>query len=432
MAINMRPAQEAPVSTLQETHVSGGLKLFIVIVLFFSSDALIALVRQQNGIVIDVNSGDPMMQVFWFIIYFATLALILLSKRKLIRVTFSGLLPIWLLVAMALLSALWSEAPAVTLRQAIALIGTTLFGLYVASRCTPERLLSLVTWTLGIMALLSLFFAIFLPEYGIHTGDLHNGAWRGIFVHKNNLGRMMVLSASFWYLEYSKMRKRRLRPGFFLGLSLGLMLMSRSVSAIVALFVLFALLPIARLLKSRNSLAIPALVATLLSGGLILVWFSSSYEAVLTTFGRDATLTGRVGLWVMVWQMIQKQPWLGYGYSGFWLGPYGPSAGIWTTLPGGTPHAHNGFLDLWLQLGVFGVAIFLMSIAYNFKQTIFLLRKTTNNQMAMIYLTFLSYIVVYDLSENALLVRNSIFWILYVAVTLHIWLTVHEIKISAD
>ena len=39
------------------------------------------------------------------------------------------------------------------------------------------------------------------------------------------------------------------------------------------------------------------------------------------------TLTGRTELWATVIEMIREHPWFGYGYSGFWLGWDGESAG---------------------------------------------------------------------------------------------------------
>src|SRR5207245_20688 len=79
----------------------------------------------------------------------------------------------------------------VTLRRAAALFGTTAFGLYLSSRYTVHELLRLVSWVMGVAVVLSAAAAVFIPIQGVSLDD---GGWRGIFIHKNALGRAMAFA----------------------------------------------------------------------------------------------------------------------------------------------------------------------------------------------------------------------------------------------
>jgi len=78
-------------------------------------------------------------------------------------------------------------------------------------------------------------------------------------------------------------------------------------------------------------------------------------SAVLEASGRDASLTGRTG----IWQTVLSEPinpLLGTGYTSFWLGER--LQRIWNLYPN-TPliQAHNGYIEVYLNLGVVGLAL---------------------------------------------------------------------------
>jgi O-antigen ligase len=72
----------------------------------------------------------------------------------------------------------------------------------------------------------------------------------------------------------------------------------------------------------------------------------------------DPTFTGRTEIWEFVIDRIAQRPIAGYGYAAFWSTPevvYGVGANTgWATVAG---HAHNGYLDLALTIGIAGAAL---------------------------------------------------------------------------
>lgn len=389
-------------------------KFFAVTGLFLSTYAVIPLLRKQSGIVFDPFQGDIIIQALWALIYAITFFLLLKHWRQVLRVAFLDKF-IWLLLILAFASTLWSGAPVVTLRRCAALLGTTAFGVYLAACYTRQELLRLLLWALGSCAVLSILFALLLPSYGIHLKTYL--AWRGVYENKNILGCFMALAAITWLLNSFSQSRGRLVGFAFCVTSIALLLLSKSITAFVAFFVLLFFLLIYYLAHYRNIWAVRPLA--ILAVGSLFIWFYNHLELVLITLGRDTTLTGRTLIWQEIWGMILQRPWLGYGYSAFWLGWNGPSSHVWNVLPSKVISAHSGFLDLWLQLGLAGVCIFLVSFFANLFKAHVLLRGK-KSLAEMFPLLFFLFILVYNISESAILVQNSMFWILYVAISIQL------------
>lgn len=110
----------------------------------------------------------------------------------------------WLVLVLPILaiaSALWSPDPSLTLRRSIALLGTVLFGLSLASRFTFDTGLRLIIRSLSASMLLSVILALLFPTQGVHQltdsypfQPEHAGFWRGIYAHKNILGGLSGLT----------------------------------------------------------------------------------------------------------------------------------------------------------------------------------------------------------------------------------------------
>ena len=83
-------------------------------------------------------------------------------------------------------------------------------------------------------------------------------------------------------------------------------------------------------------------------------------EQILRHLHRDTGLTGRTHLWSLSLKAVARQPWFGYGFRSFWLGMKGASATLVQQLHWSPPSGHNGFLDITLEVGIVGLALFLI------------------------------------------------------------------------
>jgi exopolysaccharide production protein ExoQ len=365
----------------------------------------------------DTDYDTALLRVVLFFIYAATSFLLVVRWKKVI----SGLSKdgfIWVLVGMATVSVLWSEAPAITIPRSVALIGTTLFGLYLASRYSMRQQLQLLGWMFGLAIVLSIVFAVALPSYGL-MGGVHAGAWRGIYTHKNFLGASMSVSAIVFLLLTMGAKKNRLLIWCGLSLSVTLLFLSCSTSALLNLVFLLVLLPLYQSLRWRYDLMIPAIIAIATLGGIVQLWITNNPDTLLVAVGKDTTLTGRTDMWPYVLDMIWKRPWLGYGYSAFWQGLNGPSASIWYATGWNPTHPHNGLLALWLDLGLLGVLIFAAGFLISFLGALAWVRKSRTSEALWPGL-YMTYMFLSNLTETNLLKSNSLGWVLYVAAALSV------------
>jgi O-antigen ligase len=321
---------------------------------------------------------------------------------------------ILLIVFFVVGSVLWSGFPEITLRRSINFVGATFYGIYLGTRYDLNQQVKLVSWGFGVVALMSLIFGTALRKYGL-MGGIHAGAWRGIYMHKNSLGIQMSLSAVIFLilLMGSDRRKWTTWAGFVL--SCVLVILSRSSTAIVNLITLASLIPLCSILRFRWNFRVPIFMVTLMLLGGVSVILPAYIEHLFGALGKDMTLTGRTVLWPYVWEMIEKRPWLGYGYEGFWRGWDSESALIWRVVGWTPPHAHNGFLELLLTFGWLGTLIYLLGFFINFFKSLTLvhLNKAPQAFWPVVYLTFT---ILTNISEKNILAGMG--WSLYVALTL--------------
>ena len=85
-----------------------------------------------------------------------------------------------------------------------------------------------------------------------------------------------------------------------------------------------------------------------------------NFNTFLNLSDRDITLSGRTLLWDTLWQFIQEKPWLGYGYGSFFSGESREANIVWQLYDWTPNHAHNGYIHLWLNLGIIGLFVFIL------------------------------------------------------------------------
>ena len=260
------------------------------------------------------------------------------------------------------LTTLWSLDPQRTFLRFSHLAVTMLFIAGLVSRYGLPGLTSMfraLGWT---MFLLNVLLLVEQPPFAFNQDD-YAGIFRGLFVHKNVLGRFYV-GVVVCVTPALLVR----RPGIahlfdvlLIALSLITIFISQSatslVIAICAIIYILFLWIISRIdLPHPHRIVILAIISL-----LSLMAMTLQLDALLVLLGRDATLTGRVALWETLWNVIQEQPWLGSGFGAFWDSDRG--ADIAARIGWSPSHAHNGYIENWLEGGAFLVILNLASIA---------------------------------------------------------------------
>ncbi len=216
-----------------------------------------------------------------------------------------------------------------------------------------------LTAVVMIVLALCYFGIVFAPSVSIHQATDYiepelAGDWRGVFGHKNEASLVMVLFI-FIGLFVSRVRGAGL-GGLIVVLSLVFLLFTRSKSAIGMLpVVLFVSFVMARTRRPRVGIALSLSILALLSIFTVGSVFFEPVRNVVDKILPDPTFTGRTEIWPFVAERIEQRPLTGYGFAAFWRTPevvYGMGGGeVWAN---SASHAHNGYLDLALTIGIPG------------------------------------------------------------------------------
>ncbi len=394
--------------------------IFSLFSLIHISQAIIPLFLTggaNEGDGINVTSLDLSINAKISVLIYLVTFVLLAMRWKRSWVTFSNNIFLWILIGVVCFSYFWSINPDQTLRFSIYALGTTGFGLYLATRYTLSEQMQLLTWTYGLLLILSILFAIGIPQYGI-MGGVHEGALRGVFTHKNQFGAFMAPGGVLFLLNALGGGKYSWLYWGLLALNCGAMVMSQSTTALGTFALMLILCLIYRIFRWRYEVMISAILAVTILGfiSLILVAGYVGSDSIFSSLGKDATLSGRTFIWQYVWDQIQLRPWLGYGMTAFWNGFDGPSGYVQLAMKIAVIYSHNGFLDIWLSIGIVGLGIFIVSFISTTVQSLALLR-ITNTPVGFWPLLFLTYILLSNLTEGTISNMNSSFWAIYAAIS---------------
>jgi O-antigen ligase len=227
------------------------------------------------------------------------------------------------------------------------------------------HLATLLALAAGILVGLSYFGVIFMPQYAIHQAsdilepDLA-GDWRGVFSHKNAASAVFSMIA---FIAVFVARAGRPAAGYALcGLSLIFVFLSGGkgstiLCCVAALVSLVATRPRVSLATCASVVIAPLLVLNALGVGSIFTPWLASISASLPL---DTTFTGRTEIWRFALGQIPGRLFLGYGFSAFWnsesVRDAAADANSWA---GQAAHAHNGYIDAILAMGVPGLVLVL-------------------------------------------------------------------------
>jgi exopolysaccharide production protein ExoQ len=393
--------------TTAERLLAGG-------VLLLSSGAFLSILRPEDSLTSGARTGSIVTDVIWITLYLVFLQR-LYKNRRVLNEWLKLPWHVLALYAVVLASILWSEAPALSALKIVGLCGSLLIACYLAGRFTPRALMKMLATVLFTSMALSFLFALFVPTMGIGSGDFA-GMWQGIYTHKNSLGLNMALA----FMVFMVMATSRLASRVICSLAalaaLLLVLLSRSSTSLVLCLVVLAVLMCRGLFRRHSRL----IIALALALPIIAVKLDSDtlLNKGLELADRDPTLTGRTELWSAI-VMVSERPWLGYGYGAFWRGADGPSFTVWKMANWEAFYSHNGFLDVWLDVGLVGLAILLMGIAISFRSAVvhWLADPSPENVWQIL---FLLYLFISNLTEGTLLAINVLPWILYLTVAIHL------------
>jgi len=273
--------------------------------------------------------------------------------------------PLLLFFLYCAMSILWSDYPDVAFKRWIKALGDLVMVLVVLTDREPlaafKRLLARMTY---VLIPLSILFIKYYPElgtrYSLWGGKAEN---LGVTTNKNALGVICLCLGlgAFWrfltaYDDRNKEgRKRRLLvQAVILAMVLWLFRTANSVTS-SSCFLMGSILIAATKLRliQRRPVVVHLLIAAMLAVSVSVLFFGVSPEA-LATMGRNPTLTDRTEVWKELLTLV-RNPLTGAGFESFWLGSRLQK--LWNIYWWHPNEAHNGYLEIYLNLGWTGVIL---------------------------------------------------------------------------
>ncbi len=376
----------------------------------------VILYGESGGQEINTDAAGSLEPNIVLVLYMISLVLMLPRLSQVLYHILKGNALIWLMVIMILASAAWSDVPDITLRRGLIVFGAACYGTYFAT-CFPfQKQMQIMATVFFASVATSLVFTILLPKYGIMSMPPHVGAWRGVYIHKQNLGTQMSLMSAFFLILLKSEVWREKKGLALLGvvLSIFLVLASKSSTGLISVALLATCIHIFQWRRFRPDILAFIVITVILSIGSIAIYLVDNAAVIVGALGKDLTLSGRDQLWSAILQMVNQKPWFGYGYEAFWYvtGQSSKPDLIWNVIGWDAPHAHNGLLEILLALGWVGAGLFLMTFVKNIWRSLqgIALNPSTTSYCSMI---FLIYIVLTNMTEKNFFGSN-LTWILYV------------------
>lgn len=278
-------------------------------------------------------------------------------KRRYLIPVMRDIFPYLLILLLCGVSSLWSDYQFPTIRRSVTLSSCVFFGAYCYLQFGLRGTLELMGRSTIIVALISLAMYFLVPSIGHETAEGYEHAMRGVFSQKNSMGAAMLL-ASTWYVYQVVDNPRSVaKPLMCLGLLYVCVFLADSATSLLITMIVAA---VGALFWSEGNwrrrmvvVYVFAVAATFMIAFVVL-----DTAQLLLLLNRDPTFTGRLPLWTFSLDAALQRPWLGYGYSGFWNENSPAVQTIWAAIDWKAPSAHNGYIDIMLQIGFVGLVLY--------------------------------------------------------------------------
>lgn len=313
--------------------------------------------------------------------------------------------PLLLFVAYCALSVLWSDFPFTAFKRWSKSVGDLVMVLIVLTDLQPQYAIRALFKRAAFFLLpVSLLFITCFPDLGTgYNPEDMTRMYFGVTTFKNLLGVISMVCGLFavWSLlrayEDRTMRNRRrhiLAHAIVLGIAGWLIVKADSMTSLACLVIAgSALVLVGTRSVQRWHAGVPfVLTAALLLPAVAL--FTDASGGLLQPLGRNATLTGRTLIWQAV-LALHTNPWFGTGFESFWLG--NRLERVWHMSVNGIQEAHNGYLEIYLNLGWCGLLLLGAVFVVGYKRAIGILRQ--DRQDGRLRLAFMTATLIFSMTE---------------------------------
>jgi O-antigen ligase len=321
------------------------------------------------------------------------------------------------LLGFALVSVIWSDYPFVSFKRWFRDLAYYLTTLVVLTDPKPlEAIRTVFRRSCYLLVPLSVLVIKYFPavgrQYERWAGEV---MYVGATTSKNMLGLLCLVSGIYFVWDtmtrWPGRAQRQVRLILLVNFAfivMTLWLLNLANSATSNLCLLLGCLVLAAFhiepIKRRPALVLVSIPAVFLLYCFVAFGLGFDLNALIATaVGRDPTLTGRTRIWETLLS-VNTNALVGTGYEAFWIGPR--LEWIWQRA-GHINEAHNGYLEIYLSVGLLGLAL-IAAFFIGAYQTIWTLVKAGSRRgyLAMALWTVMLF---YNMSEAAM--PNGFLWL---------------------
>jgi len=306
---------------------------------------------------------SPINRYVWMLLGVLSLPL-LWARRAQLPAAARKLWPLLALFGWFFMTTRWALDPAASNRRLLlyVLAGAISLGLALGFS-SRARLHSALAVACAIMVAIDLLSWLIAPGASMTPLGL-----AAIHSHKNLLGAVMLFSGIV-VGTYILVQTNRLHRAFWVCVYLAILVLlwaSQSKTSLGILAGITLSTPVLLFILKLSNETIRAIVAVMIMTPVaaLMAWFVWCTAEGLDPWApvEGITFTQRTDVWAFVFGEIVKKPFTGSGFGSFWdIDPrLQPSlnAGVWFGQPAAgdiANEAHNGYLDLLVTTGVFGL-----------------------------------------------------------------------------
>ena len=367
------------------------------------------------------TEGSPIDAAVYAILIAAG-ALVLNFRSRQVKRFLQANVPLLVFFAYCAASIAWSDYPFIALKRWSKSVGDLVMLMVVLSDPYPlaaiKRLFARVAF---LLLPLSVLFIKCYPDLGsAYNPDGMVMMYFGVTTFKNLLGMIsMVLGlASLWsllgaYEQHGMVHRTRhlIAHGVMAVTAIWLIVTADSMTSLSC----FALAGAVMVMSMQRWVArwqgsLHVIVSTAI-GIPLFALFINTVGTLVHSLGRNSTLTGRTSIWKAVLSM-HTNPLIGTGFESFWLG--NRLEAVWNMSVKGIQEAHNGYIELYLNLGWVGLFLLGWLIASGYRNAIAAFRRGPHE--GRLRLAFLSAALIFSLTEAGFRMLTPIWFAFLLAI----------------
>jgi exopolysaccharide production protein ExoQ len=365
--------------------------------------------------------GSPLDRAV-FAVLLAIGLIVLFTRQRRVATFLGSNWPILLFFAYCALSTAWSDYPDVAFKRWIKALGDLVMVLIVLTDTDPSAATRRLLDRVGLILLpVSVLFIKYFPNLGrAYTPEF--GYWQpmyiGVSVNKNSLGGVALVVGlgavwQFTELFHDKGAPNRGRRVFVQGTTLAIVSWifwtANSVTSLSCFLLGAAVLLITGAQpRFRRPAVVHTLILAVLCSSVFAIFIAPNLVSIL---GRDPTLTGRTQVWNVVLNMPVNRL-IGTGFESFWLGER--MQRIWNLWWWHPNEAHNGYIEVLLNLGWIGLSLLALFLITGYRKIISTLRAVSIARLGLAYFVVA---IVYSFTEAGFRMLGVIWIFLVLAIT---------------